>query len=76
VSGIKSFQDNNPVRSNKMMQYRVGAQFVTLLCFIGYMGVDEFDFRIAPMYQERVKADRATAAAAAAAEQSGSGAPN
>jgi hypothetical protein len=56
VSGIKSFQDRNPVRSQKMMQYRVAAQFVTLLCFIGYVGLDSFDLRIAPMYQEAKKA--------------------
>jgi hypothetical protein len=56
VSGIKSFQDRNPVKSQKMMQYRVGAQFVTLLCFIGYVGLDNFDLRIAPMYQEAKKA--------------------
>jgi hypothetical protein len=59
VSGIKSFQDRNPVRSQKMMQLRVGAQFVTLLCFIGYVGLDEFDMRLAPMYQEAKKAEQA-----------------
>lgn len=41
------------------MQLRVGAQFVTLLCFIGYVGLDEFDMRLAPMYQEAKKAEQA-----------------
>ena len=35
-----------------MMQARVMAQFVTLLCFIGYVGLDNADFRIAPMFQD------------------------
>jgi hypothetical protein len=58
VSGIKSFQERNPVRSQKMMQLRVGAQFATLLCFIGYVGLDNFDLRLAPMYQNAKKAER------------------
>lgn len=39
-----------------MMKYRVGAQFVTLICFVGYMGLDNMDWRLAPMYQESKKA--------------------
>lgn len=52
VSGIRSFQKRDPVRSQRMMKYRVAAQFVTLVCFIGYLGVDRLDFRVAPMYQD------------------------
>jgi len=56
ASGIKSFRDRDPVRSQRMMKYRVAAQFVTLLCFIGYVGRDSLDFRVAPMYQDAKKA--------------------
>jgi len=39
-----------------MMKYRVAAQFVTILCFAGYVaydkGWDNLDFRFAPMYQD------------------------
>jgi Hypoxia induced protein conserved region len=52
ASGIQSFRNRDPVRSQKMMQARVMAQFVTLLCFIGYVGLDNADFRIAPMFQD------------------------
>lgn len=38
-----------------MMQMRVAAQFATLLAFIGYVGLDNFDTRLAPMYQEAKK---------------------
>lgn len=41
-----------------MMRMRIGAQFVTILCFVGYMGLDQFDWRLAPMYQEAKKAER------------------
>jgi len=52
ASGIKSFQERDPVRSQRMMKYRVMAQFATLVCFIGYMGLDNADFRLAPLYQD------------------------
>lgn len=55
VSGIKSFQARDPVRSQRMMKYRVAAQFATLVCFIGYLGFDKLDFRVAPMYQDAKK---------------------
>jgi hypothetical protein len=39
-----------------MMKARVMAQFATLLCFVGYMGLEKgwenLDFRIAPLYQD------------------------
>ncbi|CAB9531859.1 HIG1 domain family member 2A (Partial), partial [Seminavis robusta] len=35
ASGIKSFRDRDPIRSQKMMRARVGAQFVTIMIFIG-----------------------------------------
>lgn len=51
ASGIKSFYNRDANRSQKMMRARVAAQFVTLLIFVGYTGLDKFDFTIAPMYQ-------------------------
>ncbi len=56
ASGIKSFRDRDPVKSQRMMKARVMAQFATLMCFIGYLGVEKLDFRIAPMYQDAKKA--------------------
>ena len=41
-----------------MMRNRVVAQFVTLACFVGYMGLDQADFRIAPMVQDKAAADK------------------
>jgi hypothetical protein len=39
------------------------AQFVTLMCFAGYVamdkGWDQLDFRVAPMYQDARKAQTA-----------------
>ena len=32
-------------------------QFATIMCFVWYMGMDQFDMRMAPMYQEKLKAD-------------------
>mmetsp|Transcript_4129 Transcript_4129/g.5404 ORF Transcript_4129/g.5404 Transcript_4129/m.5404 type:complete len:122 (-) Transcript_4129:285-650(-) len=47
-SGIKSFYNRDPIRSQKMMRARVGAQFATLLIFIGYYGMSEFNLKFAP----------------------------
>lgn len=55
MSGIKSFKDRDPVRSQKMMRARVGAQFVTLVIFMGYLGYEQLDFRLAPAYQDKKK---------------------
>jgi Hypoxia induced protein conserved region len=59
ASGLKSFQQRDPVRSQRMMKYRVMAQFVTLACFAGYVvldrGWEQLDFRVAPMYQDAKK---------------------
>ena len=52
ASGIKSFRDRDPVKSQRKMKARVMAQFATLMCFIGYMGIEKMDFRLAPMYQD------------------------
>ena len=41
-----------------MMRNRVVAQFVTLACFVGYMGLDQADFRIAPMVQDKAAAEK------------------
>lgn len=50
-SGIKSFYNRDSARSQKMMRARVAAQFMTLAMFVGYTGLNEFDWTIAPMYQ-------------------------
>lgn len=55
-SGIRAFYNRDPARSQKMMRARVGAQFATLLTFVAYAGMSNFDLRIAPMYQEAKKA--------------------
>mmetsp|Transcript_12412 Transcript_12412/g.23703 ORF Transcript_12412/g.23703 Transcript_12412/m.23703 type:complete len:130 (-) Transcript_12412:227-616(-) len=57
ISGIKSFSDRDPVKSQKMMRNRVMAQFATIMCFVGYMGMDNFDLRWAPMYQDAKKVE-------------------
>ena len=36
-----------------MMRARVGAQFATLLVFIGYAGLDAINFDIAPGYHPK-----------------------
>jgi hypothetical protein len=41
-----------------MMRNRVIAQFVTIICFIGYMGLEQADFRIAPMVQDKLAAEK------------------
>mmetsp|Transcript_19 Transcript_19/g.29 ORF Transcript_19/g.29 Transcript_19/m.29 type:complete len:121 (+) Transcript_19:55-417(+) len=50
-TGIKSFYNRDASRSQKMMRLRVGAQFATLIIFVGYYGLSEFDLTPAPMYQ-------------------------
>ena len=53
MSGIKSFKNRDPRRAQKMMRARVGAQFATLVAFVGYMGLDSFNFETAPAYKRR-----------------------
>lgn len=60
-SGIKSFFDRDAARSQRMMRARVGAQFATIACFVGYYGISSFNFEVRPGYD-----GAATAAAAAA----------
>ena len=60
VSGIKSFKDRDPLRSQKMMRARVGAQFLTLVVFFAYLGKDQFDLRLAPSYQDKKARERET----------------
>jgi len=55
VSGIKSFQNQDPRRGQKMMRARVGAQFATLAMFVFYVGLDNINFEIAPQYQRALK---------------------
>merc|ERR1719469_410654 len=58
VSGIKSFQNQDPRRGQKMMRLRVGAQFATLAMFVFYVGLDNINFEIAPQYQRVKKKER------------------
>jgi Hypoxia induced protein conserved region len=58
ASGIRAFQKRDPVTSQRMMRNRVMAQFVTLICFIGYMGLEQADFRLAPMVQDKYAAEK------------------
>ena len=58
ASGIKSFSDRDPVKSQRMMRNRVAAQFATIMTFVAYMGADNFDLRLAPMYQDAKKVER------------------
>ena len=47
-SGIRSFYNRDPVKSQKMMRLRVGSQFATIMIFIGYAGWRSFTFEMAP----------------------------
>lgn len=47
-SGIKSFYNRDPAKSQTMMRLRVGSQFATILIFIGYAGWNSFSFQFAP----------------------------
>jgi len=58
ASGIKSFQNQDPRRGQKMMRLRVGAQFATLAMFVFYVGLDNINFEIAPQYQRAKKKER------------------
>mmetsp|Transcript_20742 Transcript_20742/g.51450 ORF Transcript_20742/g.51450 Transcript_20742/m.51450 type:complete len:131 (-) Transcript_20742:2074-2466(-) len=58
ASGIKSFQNQDPRRGQKMMRLRVGAQFATLAMFVFYVGVDNINFEIAPQYQRAKKKEK------------------
>ena len=42
-----------------MMRGRVSAQLFTILAFVGYMGMDYFDFRAAPFTQDAMKNNEA-----------------
>lgn len=58
MSGIKSFQNQDPRKGQKMMRLRVGAQFATLAMFAFYVGLDKINFEIAPQYQRSLKAEK------------------
>ena len=58
VAGIKSFKNRDQRRAQQMMRARVGAQFATLLAFIGYVGFDNVNFKIAPAYFEAKEAQK------------------
>eukprot|EP01083_Nonionella_stella_P077771 212516_1 len=53
ASGIRSFYDRDAIKSQKMMRLRVGAQFGTLLIFMGYAGLNSFNFEVAPGYHPK-----------------------
>ena len=58
ISGIRSFGKNrDPRRAQKMMRFRVGAQFLTLAAFVGYMGLDNVNFEVAPNYNPKKAAE-------------------
>eukprot|EP00581_Thalassiosira_minuscula_P016906 CAMPEP_0183711922 /NCGR_PEP_ID=MMETSP0737-20130205/7253_1 /TAXON_ID=385413 /ORGANISM="Thalassiosira miniscula, Strain CCMP1093" /LENGTH=154 /DNA_ID=CAMNT_0025940493 /DNA_START=103 /DNA_END=567 /DNA_ORIENTATION=- len=48
ASGIKSFYNRDPAKSQTMMRLRVGSQFATIMIFIGYAGMNAFTFDFAP----------------------------
>ena len=56
-SGIRSFYDRDAAKSQKMMRLRVGAQFATLMIFVGYAGMNAFNMDIAPGYHPKRKND-------------------
>ena len=47
-SGIQSFYNRDPAKSQKMMRARVASQFATLLIFVGYAGSQSFTFNPRP----------------------------
>ena len=50
-SGIRSFYNRDPVKSQYMMRARVVSQFATIVVFMGYYGVNNFDFSFIPGFQ-------------------------
>lgn len=56
-SGLYSFRNRDPRRSQKMMRARVGAQFATLIAFVGYVGPSNVNFEIAPAYYRAKEAE-------------------
>jgi hypothetical protein len=47
-SGIRSFYNRDPAKSQTMMRLRVASQFATILIFIGYAGMNSFTLQLAP----------------------------
>lgn len=47
-SGIKSFYNRDPIKSQSMMRLRVASQFATIMIFIGYAGMNAFTLDFAP----------------------------
>ena len=48
ASGIKSFYNRDPKKSQTMMRLRVGSQFATIMIFVGYAGWNAFTLDLAP----------------------------
>lgn len=64
VAGINSFKNQDAVRSQKMMRLRVGAQLATIVVFVGYVGWEKGDWRLAPKWQDAQDKKKAEAGAA------------
>ena len=47
-SGIQSFYNRDPKKSQTMMRLRVGSQFATILIFMGYAGMNAFTWDESP----------------------------
>lgn len=47
-SGIRSFYNRDPKKSQTMMRLRVGSQFATIMIFVGYAGWNAFTLDFAP----------------------------
>ena len=56
VSGLRAFQKRDPMRAQKMMRARVGAQFATLATFVYYVGLNNVNFELAPAYYRAIEA--------------------
>merc|ERR1712194_419462 len=52
-SGIRSFMKKDIKQSQTMMRARVGAQFATILVFIGYSGYNSFNFDMRSRFEEK-----------------------
>lgn len=55
ASGINSFYKRDAARSQKMMRLRVGAQFVTIMVFVGYAGMNTFNMQFRPNHELKKK---------------------
>jgi len=47
-SGIHSFYNHDPKKSQKMKRLCTGSQFMTILIFVGYAGMNAFTLQLTP----------------------------